>query len=243
MKIAGTGRSFISLGWVALVLLASACPLQKKPKTAADAPPPEVARVDGRSLRADALDAHMQSTHLGRPEALEDLIDVDLLRAAAAKASLPLPPGEWTEEQRANADYDVAKALGIELPAAPEVVVVDHAWVKNAKKKRQLAADRATIDKIRVAVVGGAKIPDAWKELGVTGDAWHIGDHEEYAYDVVPAEARDLPPGTISPVIPGNGGLHLFQIYAKKRTLPPGDKTRAALHEKLRKEAKIERVP
>ncbi len=232
-------------GWsvAALLLVLPACAGTHKASKAKSTGPTEVARVDGRSLKSDALDAHVQTSHLARAEALEDLIDLDLMREAATKASLTLPTGVWTDEQRATANYDVAKALGVEIPAAADLLVVDHAWVKDAKKKKQLAADRATIEKLRVATVGGAKIPEAWKKLGVASDAWHVGDHEEYAYDVVPPTARDLAPGSISPVIPGNGGMHLFQVYARKRTMPPDEKTRALLREKLRKDAKIERVP
>jgi hypothetical protein len=90
-------------------------------------------------------------------------------------------------------------------------------------------------------VVEGATIPDAFTRTQLDGTLWHIGDHEEYTYEVIPAEAHDLPLGSISPIIPGDGGLHLFKIYGSKEFQPPADVVSSPLHEQLRRDAAIER--
>jgi hypothetical protein len=57
---------------------------------------------------------------------------------------------------------------------------------------------------------------EAWTALGQDGNVWHVAESETYEYAVLPEKARDLPPGTVSPVIPGDGGLHLFRILARE---------------------------
>src|SRR5262249_24307934 len=127
----------------------------------------------------------------------------------------------------------------------PEVVLitVDHAWIKDSPNKGVQKKQRAAIEQLRKLVDGGATIPDAFAQLNQKAEAWHIGNPEEYAYAVVPAEAHDLADGTLSPIIPGDGGLHLFKIYSRRHQLPPADKVREPLYAKLRAGAKIEKLP
>jgi hypothetical protein len=73
------------------------------------------------------------------------------------------------------------------------------------------------------------------------GSLWHIGDHEEYPYDVIPPEAHDLPDGSLSPIIPGDGGLHLFKIYQRKKVPPPLDQIRGPLYNRLQVELSVDR--
>ena len=207
------------------------------------APPAAAARIEGVPVAQDELDRHQARTGLARREALEDLVDLVLLRAAAAQAGLAAPALDATADVRAIAEYELARQRGLEVPVATDVVVVDHAWIKDAPRPKAQAAQRATIEKLRAMVVAGETIPVAFPKLKVDGKPWHIGDHEEYPYEVVPAEAHDLPLGGLSPVIPGDGGLHLFTIHARKRTLPPADVVRTALRGSLRTGKAIELTP
>ncbi len=52
--------------------------------------------------------------------------------------------------------------------------------------------------------------------LEIPGEAWHIGDHEEYPLSVLPETVRTLGVGALSSVIAGDGGLHLFKIHERK---------------------------
>jgi hypothetical protein len=90
-------------------------------------------------------------------------------------------------------------------------------------------------------VSGGATIPTAYQKLGGDAADWHIGDHEEYPYDVVPPAAHDLPPGSLSPIIPGDGGLHLFTIHARKAVPPAPEVVHPVLRDRLREGKTIER--
>lgn len=47
---------------------------------------------------------------------------------------------------------------------------------------------------------------------------WHVAEGETYAYEVIPADARDLPDGSLSAVIAGDGGHHLFRIIGRDYT-------------------------
>jgi hypothetical protein len=210
------------------------------PTVAAAAP---VAVVDGKAIDAAALTAHARATGLARAEALDDLIDLTLLRQATHDSGIALPPGEPSAEARANAEYELARKQSLDVPAATEVLVVNHAWVKDASQPKTRAAERKSLEKLRALVAAGATIPAAYQQLAIPGANWHIGDHEEYPYDVVPAEAHDLPAGSLSAIIPGDGGLHLFTVIEHKRTLPPPTVVRAALHEALRAGKTIELPP
>jgi hypothetical protein len=199
-----------------------------------------VARIDGQRLAASELDAHQSGTGLSRPEALEDLIDLTLLRAAASANGISLASGVLAPEARAAAEFELAHKLSLDVPPVAHMVLVDHAWVKDAKAKKVQAAQRAAIDRLRGLVVTGDTIPSGFPKLGVPDAAWHIGDHEEYPYDVLPAQARDLPSGALSPVVPGSGGLHLFKIIDHKRVRPDADIVRAVLRPALREGRTIE---
>jgi hypothetical protein len=92
---------------------------------------------------------------------------------------------------------------------------VDHAWVKDATGAEQ-AKRRKAMETLRAKVANGGSFVESWYALGLDGRAWHVAEQETYDYSVVPAEARDLPVGSLSPIIPGNGGLHLFRILGRE---------------------------
>jgi hypothetical protein len=201
-----------------------------------------VATIDGRPISAGALDAHEAASKLPRAEALADLVDLTLLRDAAAAHGVPLAAGEPTAEARTVAELAVGAKLGLDMPVPLDVLVVDHAWVKDGKKATT-AKQKKQLESLRALVVAGQALPEAFKTLpGVDGAAWHIGDHEEYSYGVVPAEAHDLPPGSVSPIVAGDGGQHLFKIYARKTKLPAADIVHAVVRDKLREGKAIEIV-
>jgi hypothetical protein len=200
-----------------------------------------VAKIDGQPVTAGALAAHEKATGLSRGEALEDLVDLTLLAKAARAAGIGVP-APLGNEARAVVELEMAKKLGFDIPPPRETLIVDHAWVKNTNKKKEDAKQRASIDKLRTLVEAGATIPAVWPELKLKGDNWHIGDHEEYPADVVPAAAGSLQPGGLSPVIPGDGGLHLFKVYSRKQAPPPTDVLRPALRDRLREGKTIELV-
>jgi hypothetical protein len=175
-------------------------------------------------------------TGLSRREALDDLVDLTLLRAAARAHGIAVEPTPLSAEARATAEYEVARKLSLDVPPATDVLVVDHAWTKDAEQAKQRGEQRAAMERLRALVMDGATIPASYEKIGAIAANWHIGDHEEYPYEVIPAEARDLPPGSLSSVIPGDGGLHLFKIYARKRVMPPPGMSmvRQAVRERLR---------
>jgi hypothetical protein len=142
---------------------------------------------------------------------------------------------------RAGVELALAQTLGLDVPPLRVSLVVDHAWLKDAEDEKARFADRALLERLRALVEAGATIPEAYTQLQVDGAAWHIGDHEEYPYEIIPAEAHDLPPGSLSPIIPGDGGLHLFRIYQRKQELPPSSEIRGLLSERLRRDATIDR--
>jgi len=212
----------------------------------AGGPPPVstgqiVATVNGEPIMEGELDACAAALTLTRNEALEDLIDLRLVQAAAAAQRINMPDGRWSPEVRAGIEYALAKALGVKVPPMRAVLVVDHAWVKDAPDKKGRAAGMAQLKRMRALVKAGATIPQAYARLRVNGDYWHIGDHEEYPYDVLPVGVRDLQAGALSRIIPGDGGLHLFRIYQRTQELPPSDDVHVPLNARLRQDAVIER--
>jgi hypothetical protein len=239
---------------LALLVLSGACatsgttgtaapppPAQAEVALAPSPPPPAVvAHVDGQPVYATELDTHQSRTGLERSRALDDLIDLRLLRRAAGLAGVALPLGIPDPDTRAAAEFALARKLGLAVPPASQMLVVDHAWVKDGKTKKAQAAQRAAIDRLRGLVAAGASIPSAYNTLGVPGDAWHVGDHEEYPYETVPTDARDLPAGALSQVIPGNGGLHLFKILEHKEVRPAAASVSSALRPYLRRGKVIE---
>ena len=203
---------------------------------------PAVARVGSQQLVVSDLDAHQARTGLSRPEALDDLIDLTLLQAAASANGISLAPGALAPEARVAAEIELARKLSLDIPPGTHMLLVDHAWVKDVKSKKAQAAQRAALERLRGLVASGDAIPSGYQKLGISGTAWHIGDHEEYPYDVVSAEAHDLPPGSLSPVIVGDGGLHLFKIIDHKHVLPDADAVRSALRPRLRQGKTIEMI-
>jgi len=202
---------------------------------------PEVAaRVDGQAIAVNALDAHQASTGLPRQEALDDLIDLTVLRKAAGANGIVVSSGALDPEARAAAEFELARKLGLPVSPANHVLLVDHAWVKDTKAKKAQAAQRAAIDRLRGLVAAGDSIPSGYNKLGISGNAWHIGDHEEYPYEVMPPAARDLPAGSLTPVIPGDGGLHLFRIIEHKQVRPAAGTVSSVLRPYLRESANIE---
>jgi hypothetical protein len=210
------------------------------PEAAPDEAP--VARVDSQILSARMLSGHQDKSGLPHDEAIEDLIDLTLLRAAAKRHGVPVEEGMLAPEARAAAEYAVALKLAIDLPPPQAMVVVDHAWVKNADDKKTNAAQKAAIEKLRTLVAAGTALPAAWTQLKLPAEPWHVGNHEEYPADVIPAAARKLQPGGLSPVIPGDGGLHLFKLHAHKQSPPAPDVVRPLLRARLREGKVIERL-
>jgi hypothetical protein len=93
---------------------------------------------------------------------------------------------------------------------------VDHAWVKNAESASRQSAQRDAMENLRTKVSSGASFLKSWKALGVDGKNWHVAEGEVYPYAVVHEDARDLPEGSVSDILPGEGGLHLFRIVARE---------------------------
>jgi hypothetical protein len=202
---------------------------------------PPVATIDGVTIARAGLEEHIAATKLEPAAALDDLIDLLLLRAACSEHGITLSPGKPTPEARAAAELALARKLSLDVPPDADLLVVDHAWVKDAKKASTTAKQKKSLEELRGLVVAGQTIPRAFERLkGVDGKAWHIGDHEEYPYGVVPPEAHDLQARGISPVVPGDGGLHLFQVYERKKTPPSADVVHPVVRDKLREGKTIE---
>lgn len=131
-----------------------------------------------------------------------------VLVVACGPKAPPVPePIPDKADQAATEPADVAP-----LGAAPTALRVDHAWVKDGANP----AHEQAIAALRTRVVAGESMTEAWTALGEDGNVWHVAESETYEYAVLPEQARDLPPGTVSPVIPGDGGLHLFRILARE---------------------------
>jgi PPIC-type PPIASE domain len=107
---------------------------------------------------------------------------------------------------------DAGRTTSIPTPEQPTKLRVDHAWVKDAARPVKQAAQRKAIDALRAKVAAGEGFNAAWQSLRLDGTPWHVAEGETYDREVIPEAVRDLAPGTVSPVVPGNGGLHLFRI-------------------------------
>lgn len=201
---------------------------------------PVVATVNGQQITARELYAHTVTSGLSREETLEDVINIYLIRGAAATFSIEAPTGTWSREMRADLEYALASVMALDIPPVKVTLVVDHAWRKDAEIETEIMEGRMQITRLREMVANGNTIPQAYAKMNLDGSMWHIGDHEEYPYDVIPEEARDLKPGTLSPLITGNGGIHLFWIYQKKEEKPPAESVHAVLIPRLRDVATIE---
>ena len=99
---------------------------------------------------------------------------------------------------------------------APANLLVDHAWARDADAAQQQAAQVAAMAALRERVVAGGGFNASWNALNLDGANWHVAEGETYPSDVLPAEVRNLPAGTITPVVPGDGGLHLFRIIRRE---------------------------
>lgn len=196
--------------------------------------------VDGKPIGTADLDAHIAVTGLSHDDALEDLINLKLERAAAVKARVTVPPGRWSDDERAGIELALAKALSLDVPPGKVSLVVDHAWLKDEEDEAGRAAGNELMEKLRELVVAGSTIPVAYEKLQSDGRSWHIGDHEEYSSDDLPDEVRDLLVGSLSPVIPGDGGLHLFKIHQRKEEPPAREEVRGILLDQLRMDATID---
>lgn len=201
-----------------------------------------VALVNGRSITASELDAHCAATGQPRTAALDDLIDLHLVRAAAAANRIDAPAGSWNEETRTRIEYALAKALSLIPPEPVMMIVVDHAWLKDAADEKGLSVGGEQLKQLRKAVLARETIPAAFARLQFDGSDWHIGDHEEYPADVLPVEVRNLPQDSISPVIAGDGGRHLFKIYQQKKLSIPAEEVRQLLRGHLYNDSSIEKT-
>lgn len=204
-------------------------------------PKQPIVTVNGKAITYGEIEAHAEAIMRPFDTALEDLIDLQLLSTAATAQKVKLPPAPWSPETRTGLEVAVAQALGIEAAKPRTVLIVDHAWLKDAENEKERTAGRALIDKMRALVVTGTTIPQAFTRMNLDGNLWHIGDHEEYPAEVLPPEARDLALGSISPVIPGDGGLHLFRIYESRQQVGDQETIGAILRSQLREGATIER--
>jgi hypothetical protein len=210
-------------------------------EAAAETKQPPAAIVNGQPITAAEVDAHAEFLQLPTEYALEDLIELRLLKAAAIAKGVKLPPEPWFTETRAGVELAVARALGIAQVMPRPVLIVDHAWLKDADNEKDRAAGRAQLEKLRGLVAGGATIPEAFTRLNLDGTPWHIGDHEGYDADVLPPEVRDLSAGSLSPIIPGDGGLHLFKIHERTDVPPAPELVTSLLRDQLHRDVTIER--
>lgn len=201
-----------------------------------------IATVNGRVIIFAEVVAHAAAIMRPHDIALEDLIDLQLLTTAATDRKVKLPPLPWNPETRTSLEIAVARALGIEAAMPRTVLIVDHAWLRVGKSEKEHIAGRALIEQMRTLVAAGATIPQAFVDMSLDSNLWHIGDHEEYPFEVIPPEARDLAPGSISPVISGDGGLHLFRIYENRQRVRDQEQISAILRTQLRESAVIERL-
>lgn len=224
-------RPLITLLLALLLLTLSALPRL----AAAEAVPVKpVATVNGQPITPAEVDAHCTATGLTRPYAIEDLVFLQLVRSAAATRKIDVPAGFWDEATRNRIEFSLAKTLDIDPPVRIlTLLVVDHGWLRDATDAAGQAAGGKQLEELRTAVAKGETIPAAFSRLGFDGTNWHIGDHEEYPLEVLPAELRDLKADSLSPVIPGDGGRHLFRIYERREVPPPPDEVRMLLRAAL----------
>lgn len=229
-----------ALGALALLAVSCAMPALAAEEAATAESPAAV--VNGKAITKAEVEAYSESSQLPPEYALRDLIDLMLIKAAAKDLGIKLPDEPWDSDTQAGIETAVAQGIGIEI-AKPRIdLVVDHAWLKDAEDAKERAAGRSNLEKLRTLVVKGATIPESFAQMQLDGSLWHIGDHEEYPYESIPAEARDLAPGALSPIIPGDGGLHLFRIYEKTQTPGPIEVISPQLRDELRRRATIEQA-
>ncbi len=128
-----------------------------------------VATVNGQPIKASELEAYAAEKMLLRNEALEELIELKLLRIVAAENHITAPAGAWTAKDRTDVEYALAKKLSVEVPPTQIMLVVDHAWVKDTKDKKKNTAQRSLLEKLRAKVEAGATIPEASISSKLTG--------------------------------------------------------------------------
>ncbi|MBK8817063.1 MAG: hypothetical protein IPN42_16845 [Methylococcaceae bacterium] len=102
------------------------------------------------------------------------------------------------------------------IPAGPMDIHVDHAWVKDASSPSQQDIHRKTMAALREKIEVGGSFVASWNTLGADGTYWHVAEKETYSSDVIPEGARNLPVGSLSAILPGDGGLHLFRILGRE---------------------------
>ncbi len=128
-----------------------------------------------------------------------------------APRQAPIPEGR----QRTAAPEPEEPAADTAMPATESGNMrVDHAWVKADTASEQVKRRKA-IEAMRTKVVAGATFVVAWESLGEDGEVWHVAEGETYETAVIPEPARSMVIGQVSPVIPGDGGFHLFRILAR----------------------------
>jgi hypothetical protein len=133
----------------------------------------------------------------------------------------------------------LAKAMELEFPPPRIYLIIDHAWLKEDEDEATRLEGRKQMKRLQKLVVTGVSIPSAYKRLKTDGSLWHIGDHEEYAYEIISDAARDLPEGGLSDILPGNGGLHLYKIHQRKTVPATNKEIRILLNLQLRSTAEI----
>jgi hypothetical protein len=224
------------VAWALVVgALAAGCAgaARRAEPSATATPAPDDVEIGGERIASARVERFVQQSGQPREAALADLADLVRVLRAAKGAGLTSGSPEMAPAERARLEHALALKLALEVPKAEVSLIVDHAWLKDAPSKAERDRGRKQLERLRGLVEHGATIPAAFQELKLPGALWHIGDHETYAYDIVPEDAHDLPPGSLSPIIAGDGGLHLFKIYERRETPPPADAVRAALRDKL----------
>lgn len=199
-----------------------------------------LATVNSYRITAGKVVDHAGSVYLSRQEALEDLIDITLVKQAVKEYQISAPEDGWYGEGRTKVESALAQALRIELPPPRVYLIIDHAWLKDAEDEATRRAGRKQLELLRKLVTKGATIPEAYRQLQADGSLWHIGDHEKYEYGIISAEARDLPEGGLSKIIPGDGGLHLYKIHQRKAVPASSADIQMLLNLRLRSTATIE---
>jgi hypothetical protein len=175
-----------------------------------------VATIKEETIRASQLAEHIAATKLPRDEALNDLIELKLLRSVATAKGVNVPAGRWNVEEREKVEYALVKAVPLPIPAHVGELVVDHAFVKLSQDEKEQKVSLDLIKQLRSMAVEGATIPEAFNRLQVDGSNWHIGDHEEYPVSAMPDEIRELSKGELSNVLVSSDGYSLFKIYERK---------------------------
>lgn len=121
----------------------------------------------------------------------------------------PIPEGRTTTAPTAPAVEPTP-----EPESASHTVRVDHAWVK-APTPAEQAKRRKAIEAMRTRVLAGSTFVVAWESLGEDGTVWHVAEGETYDAAILPPELKSVAIGQVSPVIPGDGGFHLFRILER----------------------------